>query len=79
MDLTTPIDIQAVIGAVKEHRDLLTTLDAEQAYETLQHFTAIPGVKDSVTLGRTTLGKSPINTQESSSDRKLTAKSSPGR
>lgn len=57
MDLTTPIDIQAVIGAVKEHRDLLTTLDAEQAYETLQHFTAIPGVKDSVTLGRTTLGK----------------------
>ena len=33
MDLTTPIDIQAVIGAVKEHRDLLTTLDAEQAAE----------------------------------------------
>ena len=57
MDLTTPIDIQAVIGAVKEHRDLLTTLDAEQANETLQHFTAIPGVKDSIVLGRTTLGK----------------------
>ena len=57
MDLTTPIDIQAVIGAVKEHRDLLTTLDAEQAAETLQHFTAIPGVKDSLVLGRTTLGK----------------------
>jgi len=57
MDLTTPIDIQAVIGAVKEHRDLLTTLDAEQASETLQHFTAIPGVKDSIVLGRTTLGK----------------------
>ena len=57
MDLTTPIDIQAVIGAVKEHRDLLTTLDAEQASETLQHFTAIPGVKDSIELGRTTLGK----------------------
>ncbi len=57
MDLTTPIDIQAVIGAVKEHRDLLTTLDAEQAKETLQHFTAIPGVKDSIVLGRTTLGK----------------------
>ena len=57
MDLTTPIDIQAVIGAVKEHRDLLTTLDAEQANETLQHFTAIPGVKDSLVLGRTTLGK----------------------
>ena len=57
MDLTSPIDIQAVIGAVKEHRDLLTTLDAEQASETLQHFTAIPGVKDSIVLGRTTLGK----------------------
>lgn len=57
MDLTSPIDIQAVIGAVKEHRDLLTTLDAEQASETLKHFTAIPGVKDSLVLGRTTLGK----------------------
>lgn len=57
MDLTTPIDIQAVIGAVKKHRGLMTTLDAEQASETLKHFTAIPGVKDSITLGRTTLGK----------------------
>ena len=29
----------------------------KQASETLQHFTAIPGVKDSIELGRTTLGK----------------------
>lgn len=57
MDLTKPINIQAVIGAVKEHRDLLTTLDAEAASSVLQHFTAIPGVKDSLVLGRTTLGK----------------------
>lgn len=57
MDLTKPIDIQAVIGAVKDHRDLMTTLDSEAAADMLQHFTAIPGVKDSLTLGRVTLGK----------------------
>lgn len=57
MDLTTPIDIQAVIAAVREHRDLLVTLDAEKASDILKHFTAIPGVKDSLTLGRTSLGK----------------------
>lgn len=57
MDLTKPINVNAVIGAVKEHRDLLTTLDAESASSMLQHFTAIPGVKDSLVLGRTTLGK----------------------
>ncbi|MBQ8223964.1 MAG: hypothetical protein IJZ86_01175 [Bacteroides sp.] len=57
MDLTTPIDITAVIGAVKRHKDLLTTLDAEEAGNILRHFTPIPDVKDSITLGRTTLGK----------------------
>lgn len=57
MDLTTPIDIQAVIGAVKKHKDLMTTLRAEEAGDILQHFTAISGVKDSITLGRTTLGQ----------------------
>lgn len=57
MDLTTPIDIQAVIGAVKKHKDLLVTLDAEEAGDILKHFTPIPGIKDSITLGRTTLGK----------------------
>ena len=57
MDLTTPIDIQAVIGAVKKHKDLLTTLRDEEAGDILQHFTAISGVKDSITLGRTTLGR----------------------
>ena len=57
MDFTKPIDVQAVIGAVKDHRDLMVTLDSEAAADMLQHFTAIPGVKDSLTLGRTTLAK----------------------
>ena len=57
MDFTTPIDITAVIGAVKKHKDLLVTLRTEAAGDILQHFTAISGVKDSITLGRTTLGK----------------------
>ena len=57
MDLKSPIDISEVIGAVKEHQDLLTTLDAEDAARVLRHFTPIPGVKDSIVLGRTTLGK----------------------
>ena len=57
MDLTTPIDITAVIAAVKKHRDLLVSLRAEAASEILQHFTPISGIKDSITLGRTTLMK----------------------
>ena len=57
MNFESPIDIQAVIGAVKKHKDLLTTLRAEEAGDVLKHFTAISGVKDSITLGRTTLGK----------------------
>lgn len=57
IDLTTPIDITAVIGAVKKHKDLLVTLDAESAHSILQHFTPIPGIKDSLTLGRTELGR----------------------
>ena len=57
MDFKTPIDIEAVIGAVKKHKDLLVTLRTEAAGDILQHFTAISGVKDSITLGRTTLGK----------------------
>lgn len=57
MDLKSPIDISEVIGAVREHQDLLTALDAEDAASVLQHFTPIPGVKDSIVLGRTTLMK----------------------
>lgn len=57
MDLQKPIDITAVITAVRQHKDLLLTLDAMEANDILQHFTFIPGVKDSITLGRTALGK----------------------
>ena len=57
MDLTAPIDVTAVIGAVKKHKDLMTSLDAESANDILQHFTPIPGIKDSLTLGRTELMK----------------------
>lgn len=52
MDLTAPIDIQAVIGAVKKHEDLLTAIDMLDAGEVLQHAYGIPGVTDSITLGR---------------------------
>ena len=52
MDYTAPIDIQAVIGAVKLHEDLLTAIDMLDAGEVLQHAYGIPGVKDSITLGR---------------------------
>lgn len=52
MDLTAPIDIQAVIGAVKLHEDLLTAIDMLDAGEVLQHAYGIPGVTDSITLGR---------------------------
>lgn len=55
MDLTKPIDITAVIGSCKKHKDLMTTLDKEEAADTLKYFTPISGVKDSITLGRTTL------------------------
>ena len=52
MDLTAPIDIQGVIGAVKLHQDLLTAIDMLDAGEVLSHCYGIPGVKDSITLGR---------------------------
>ena len=52
MDLTAPIDIQAVIGAVKKHEDLLVAIDMLDAGEVLRHAYGIPGVTDSITLGR---------------------------
>lgn len=55
-DLTSPIDIQAVIGAVRAHGNLLVTLQSLAAAEILQHFTAMPGIRDSYTLGRTEIG-----------------------
>ena len=56
MDLTAPIDIQAVIGAVKQHQDLLVAIDMLDAGEVLKHCYGIPGVTDSITLGRVEVG-----------------------
>ena len=56
MDYTAPIDITAVNTAVRKHKDLLITLDKLEAFDILKHFTLIPGVRDSITLGRTALG-----------------------
>ncbi len=55
-DLTSPIDIQAVVSAVRAHGNLLVTLQSLAAAEILQHFTAMPGIRDSYTLGRTEIG-----------------------
>lgn len=57
MDYESPIDISAVIEAVREHRDLLITLDAMSVFDILKHFSPMPGIKDSITLGRTSLGE----------------------
>lgn len=52
MDLTKPIDITAVIGAVTAHADLLIAIDQLTAADYLQHCTAYPGVTNSLTLGK---------------------------
>lgn len=57
IDYESPIDISAVIEAVREHRDLLITLDAMSVFDILKHFSPMPGIKDSITLGRTSLGE----------------------
>lgn len=52
MDLTAPIDITAVMAAVKKHKDLLKAIDKLDASEVLKHFTPMPGIKDSIELGK---------------------------
>lgn len=52
MDFTSPIDISAVLTAVKKHKDLLTAVDTLDANEVLQHFTPVPGITDSIELGK---------------------------
>lgn len=52
MNLSAPIDINAVIGAVAAHGDLLQALDMLQAQRYLQHCTPYAGVTDSLTLGK---------------------------
>ena len=52
MDLKAPIDITAVMTAVKKHKDLLKAVDRLEAMEVLQHFTPMPGITDSIELGK---------------------------
>ncbi len=52
MDMKAPIDISAVLKAVVKHKDVLTAVDKADAFAVLQHFTPIPGVTDSIELGK---------------------------
>lgn len=52
IDLKAPIDITAVMTAVKKHKDLLTAVDKLDAMEVLQFFTPMPGITDSIELGK---------------------------
>lgn len=52
MNFNDPIDITAVLTAVKKHRNLLTAIDKLDAFEVLKHFTPIPGITDSIELGK---------------------------
>jgi hypothetical protein len=52
MDFTKPIDITAVLEAVRKHADVLVSIDHLGAHETLQHFTPMPGITDSIELGK---------------------------
>ena len=56
MDLTKPIDITAVQDAVKRHQDLLVSIRDKEASKLLSLFAPMPGIKDSIVLGRTELG-----------------------
>lgn len=52
MDFKKPIDITAVLQAVTAHMDVLKSVDHLAAEELLQHCTPVPGVQDSLTLGK---------------------------
>ena len=52
MDFKSPIDITAVLTAVKKHKNILKAVDKLDAFEVLKHFTAMPGITDSIELGK---------------------------
>ena len=64
MDFKAPIDITAVLTAVKKHKDILKAVDKLDASEVLRHFTPVPGITDSLELGK--VEASPASTPESS-------------
>lgn len=52
MDLKKPIDIEAVNTTVRKHKDVLVALDMLDVKDVLKDCTPMPGVTDSITLGR---------------------------
>ena len=56
MDLTAPIDITAVQGAVVKHQNVLVPLDRLDVQDVLKDCTEMIGIKDSITLGKKTNG-----------------------
>lgn len=66
MDFKAPIDITAVLTAVKKHKDILKAVDKLDASEVLRHFTPVPGITDSLELGKVEAEASPASTPESS-------------
>ena len=52
MDFKQPIDITAVMTAVKKYKKELQSVDRLSASEVLQHMTPISGVTDSIELGK---------------------------
>lgn len=52
MDLTQPIDITSVNEAVRKNKDVLVSIQRLTADRILKYATPIPGVRDSITLGR---------------------------
>lgn len=52
MNFKDPIDITAVLTAAQKHKDLLKSIDRMDANEVLQHFTPMPGITDSIELGK---------------------------
>lgn len=52
INFKAPIDITAVLTAVRKHKDILKSVDQCDAFEVLQHFTPLPGITDSIELGK---------------------------
>lgn len=53
MDLTKPIDITAVNSAVVKHKNVLQPIDRLEANDVLKHCTPMPGITNSIVLGKT--------------------------
>lgn len=52
MDLTKPIDITAVNQAVVKHKDVMKALDMLSVNDVLKDCTPMPGITNSITLGK---------------------------